>query len=180
MANQLTRYATVATVDTAGLGGFYTPNIHEAAVSGEGSVLSVNNQIKVNQIVLPFRAVVGQFVFRVTTVSASGLCAVGLYDKDKNLIVRSGAISTTGAGIKNGNTNVTVTLEPGVYFTTWTGDNTTFRLRAAGTPDSGIPNVNGVDRVGNAANPSVAAILPATLGALTAGTHAPIVVFYEP
>ena len=170
MANQLTRYATVATVDTAGegafLGGIIYPN--SAAISTE--TLASANDVMVYQFVLPFRAVVRNIGFQVQTLEVGKLAGFGLYDVNGNLLVHTGAVSTTTTGRKF--TSVTaVTLEPGVYFLAWTADGTTFAYITAVNISTGTQAAfwnQSATRVGKAANASSAGVLPATLGTITA------------
>ena len=179
MANQLTRYATVATVDTAGEGGFFGV-FPFGGSGGVGVVLGAANRVRVQQFVLPFREIIRNIVFEITTLSVGGLCSVGLYDVGKNLLVHSGAISTTLAEFKN--TAVTaVTVEPGIYYLAWTGDNNTFILRTFASGDAAMNALrqNGT-RVGRAANSSTAGVLPATLGTITNEFIASPSVYFEP
>ena len=184
MANQLTRYATVATVDTAGEGGFYGGTIWAPAIGGTTQTIVVANDVAVYQFVLPFRSVVRNITFNVNTLEAGKFAGIGLYDKDGNRLVHSGAVSVAGTGNKS--TAVTaVTLEPGVYFHAWTADGTTVALFAVsavsdGTP-SGIMTSVTPTKIGIAANPSVAGVLPATLGAITADLTLKLpVTYFEP
>ena len=170
MAGRLPRVTgATGSVDTAGEGGFYTPTIFQAGDTGTAQTqVTSNNQVQVTQFVLPFRAVVGQLTFEVTTASASGLFGVGLYDKDKNLLLKSLGISTTAAEFKTESLASSVTLEPGVYFVAFTVDNTTARSRTnvSGTMRT-FPNEAGNIRNGVAANAGSSGVLPATLGAIT-------------
>ena len=184
MANQLTRYATVASVRTADQGYFFGYTI---ATPGAGNTtLKVDsvNQVRVYQFVLPFRVVVRKVTFEVTTLDAGNFAAMGLYDADGNLVLTSGAITTAATGILV-NAITAVTVEPGVYFLAFTADTTTAAFRALNpvgifrdlTNDSATAK-----REGNAANVSSVAVFPATLGTVTAdtGTNAPPGVLFSP
>ena len=179
MANQLTRYATVATVDTAGEGGFFG-GLPFGGKGVAGTTLGANDRVRVHQFVLPFRTIIRNIVFDIEVASASGLCSVGLYDVGKNLFVHTGAISTTTDEIKN--TAVTaVTLEPGIYYLAWTGDNNTFKLTSLSIGDAAMQplRINGT-KVGRAANSSSSGVLPATLGAITVENINVPAVYFEP
>ncbi len=170
MANQLTRYATVATVDTAGEGGFYGGTIWAPAIGGTTQTIVVANDVAVYQFVLPFRSVVRNITFNVNTLEAGKFAGIGLYDKDGNRLVHSGAVSVAGTGNKS--TAVTaVTLEPGVYFHAWTADGTTVALFAVAAVSNGTAGAMSAivvpAKIGIAANPGVAGVLPATLGIIT-------------
>ena len=170
-----------ATVDTAGEGGFYGVCINAGPNSVTSAVLASVNLVKVYQFVLPFRAIVRNLTFEIEVLSVGGLCSVGLYSADGNILrVHSGAVSTTTTGIKNVVASA-VTLEPGVYFHSWTGDNITFKLRSF-VSAQGWNNLinNNANRVGSAANPSVAGVLPATLGAITPTAANTPAVYYAP
>ena len=181
MANQLTRYATVATVDTADQGYFFGGVVHWPTASSAGTVVGVNNQIRLIQFVLPFRAVVRRLALEISTLSVGGNLGVGLYDAGGNLILESGAISTTTTGIKTASITA-VTLEPGVYFHVETADNTTVQVRKVGLSAQvrNLLNANAVEKSGLAANTSTAGVLPATLGAIIVTTNTPTMVLYEP
>ena len=180
MANQLTRYATVATVDTAGEGGFFGFLINTPQTSAGAAITNAADRVLVTQFVLPFRVVVRNVVVDITTLEVGKLAGFGLYDAAKNLVLASGAISTTTTGVKS-DVITPVTVEPGVYFVAWTADGTTAagRFATGGTNYINIVNENAV-RTARAANASSAGVLPATLGALTEESHNTLMVYFEP
>ena len=183
MANQLTRYATVATVDTAGEGGFLGGIIYPNSAALGTETLGSANDVHVYQFVLPFRAVIRTIGFEVFTLEVGKLAGFGLYDVNGNRLVHTGAVSTTTTGRKF--TSVTaVTVEPGVYFLAWTADGTTFAYITQLNVSTGtLGNFwnQSATRIGVAANPSVAGVLPATLGAITAQVSVILpLVLYEP
>ena len=164
MANQLTRYATVATVDTAGEGYFSVVVGNSPNTFSAGVVSSSNNRIVVVQFVLPFRASVSQIRFNITTLSVGGLMSVGLYDVAGNRLIHSGAISTTTTGVKEGNPTA-VLIEPGVYWQAQTADNTTVQAGNAVLGGSAHTIFHGgsSDLMGKPAEDSSSGVLPATL-----------------
>ena len=92
MANQLTRYATVATVDTAAQGYFVGLEVF-AGEGSSGTILIGVNETRVYQFVLPFRAVVRNITTEVTTGGAAGKkYGAGLYDASKNRLLHTGAL----------------------------------------------------------------------------------------
>lgn len=183
MAGRLPRVTgAVGSIDTAGEGGFYGGHIYQPSNPATAtSVLVANNDVRVYQFVLPFRVVIGKIVFEVSTTAASGLCSVGLYDVRKNRVVHAGAISTTSAGIKDIDLSASVTVEPGVYYVAFTGDNTTFKLRAItrSALQIDLERQNAV-RSGTSANDSVSGVLPTALGDLTDLEHDIAGVWFEP
>ena len=181
MANQLTRYATVATVDTADQGYFFGGVIVWPTAVLVGGVVGGNNQIRTIQFVLPFRAVVRRIALEITTLSVGGFVGAGLYDANGNRVLHSGAISTTTTGVKT-DSITPVTLEPGIYFHAETADNTTVQMAKISMLANvrNLLNANAVEKSGSAANTSTAGVLPATLGAITAISNTPSLVLYEP
>lgn len=174
----------VLNLTTAGQGGFFGVTIVQAASAVNTTVLAGANAVKAMQFVLPFSVTVRKVVSEVVTTSAGGLYSVGIYDAAAtSLLLSSGAQLTTTATVISVTLGTPVLLSPGVYWLAWTGDNTTFTLR--GTSLSGAASVSNMlianaNRVGGAANASVAGVLPAALGAITtAGLNIPAV-WFEP
>ncbi len=186
MANQLTRYATVATVDTAGEGYFIGVGIYApASLTGTGTIVSANDEVQVFQFVLPFRVVVRNIVTSVVTQAGAGKkYGVGLYDVDKNLVLETGAIAGDGGTVKNKTSITAVTLEPGVYYHAQTTDDAA-TLKMLGYSFSAAPqdvlNEQTEKRWAKATNTASAGVLPATLGDLTnVATRSPVFTSYEP
>ena len=175
-----TSWGTVMpTVDTAGEGYFYAP--YGPTAGSNTAALASNNQVRVQQFVLSFRVLVANLAFRIAAASAGGLAGVGMYDKDKNKLFALEGVDTTATGVKTGAVSPSVTLEPGVYYVAWTGDNTTvlFNGGSATTPSAQILNAIAA-KVGNAANTSSSGVLPATLGTITGAVLAPAILMIEP
>ena len=182
MSGRLPRLAgVVATVDTADQGYFFGGVVHWPTALTVGLAVGVNDQIRTIQFVLPFRAVVRRIALEISTLSVGDNLGVGLYDASGNLILESGAISTTTTGVKTASITA-VTLEPGVYFHAETADNTTVQIRKVSISSNvrNLLNAYATDKCGIAANTSTAGVLPATLGAITATTNVPSLVLYEP
>ncbi len=161
--------ANVLTVGTAGEGGFLAVAVHSGVRGVASQILDIANRVRVHQFVLPWRQAIGKAVIDIEAAFAAGKAAVGLYNAAGNsLLVNSGVIDTTATGIQTKIITPSFVIEAGVYMFAWTGDNTTFKFRSFSSGDTvlNIITENG-SKVGNAANPSVAGVLPATLGAIT-------------
>ena len=179
MSNQYTRYATVATVDTADQGYLYAP--YGPTANATTTALASADQVRVYQFVLPYRVLVARLAFSIATLSVGGLAGVGIHDKDKNKLFANEGISTTTTGVKTGTVSPSVTLEPGVYYVTWTADNTTVTLFASTTGSAQGTLLNAQSaKAGVAANTSTAGVLPATLGTITGAVLAPPIFIIEP
>ncbi|KKM05256.1 hypothetical protein LCGC14_1755980 [marine sediment metagenome] len=184
MANQLTRYATVASLLTAGEGSFFGYHVYPMTSANTGEPAAVIDEVRVFQTVLPFRAVVRQIVTEVTTLVAAQFYSVGIYRIDGNsLLVHTGAITTASAAVIS--TTVTaVTLEPGVYWFAQTADTTTtltMRQVGAVTNSLAFQNAGSEIRSGTAANSSSSGVLPATLGTITASvSRFPVLALFAP
>ena len=181
MANQLTRYATVATVDTAGEGYFFGISINFINPTG-GVAIGSNDETRVYQFVLPFRVVVRKIITEVTIGGVAGkFYGVGLYDVNGTRVVTTGAIDAEAVAITT-TTITAVTLEPGVYFQAQTSDDNATQFRrfpAVGEPLALINETGAL--IGTAANTSTAGVLPATLGTITKSTtRVAIVAVFSP
>ena len=162
-------------VDTAGEGGFTGVFIAPAStVPAAGAVFAVANTVYCINMVLPFRCVVGQVASNVTTLQSGKFYGFGLYDMNKDLVVRTGAQSSTSTGVKTTSTSATVTVEPGPYWFCSSGDDTGIQLLRVNV-DSFIGTSDLAQILFTAANASSAGVLPATLGTLT-GSNAGILV----
>ncbi len=165
------------------------PQMHVAAgTTVEQQIISVADQVKVFRYSFPHGIEVDRVVWGVAIVSATGCLngAVGIYTLDGNtLLVNSGAqLYDTNDEIHNvdiGN----VFVDPGDYWIAYTADDATGSCDAIAltdlnsTPDVDLIMNTGNTLVGNAANPSAAGVLPATLGTITANENVnrPIIKF---
>ncbi len=182
MAGRLPRVtgATGAVTDTD-IGYFVGVVINPYNPSGVGVIVTGVDQCRCVQFVLPFRAVVNQITTEVTTGGgASKKYGVGIYDRDSNLLVETGALDANTTQVNN--TSVTATtLEPGVYFLAWTADTTTVQLRSLIFNTAIVANINSpatAKKIGTAANNGTNGVLPATLGTITAAIiNSPYAVF---
>ncbi len=168
MANQLTRYATVATVDTAGEGYFFGVSI-EASDFGVGTIISGVDQCRAYQFVLPFRTVVRKITSEITTGGgASKKYGVGLFDVNGDLILETGALDANTTQILT--TSITaVTLEPGIYWLGQTSDSATTAMRVVvrGTIERDIfINSGTIIFDATTSNAGSAGVLPSSMGSL--------------
>ena len=175
MANQLTRYATVATVDTADQGYFFGYLVFDAGTKANASLADSNNRVWTYQFVLPFRAIVRKIVFELITGVDASDSSFGLYNFDgTSLLVHTGAVSTDIADQGIIETAVTaVTLEPGIYVFVQTSSSISVQAKVWNIGNQAYAMMNaGATRpfVGFAANASSSGALPATLGTITAST----------
>ena len=182
MSGRLPRLAgVVATVDTAGQGYFIAVTV-TIPTSASGVIVSAINQVRAFQFVLPFRAKVSKVATEVLTAGASGKkFGLGLYDKDKNLLLKTAALDANSQTVQSDTLATPVILEPGVYWFAQTSDDvaTAFRVVLVGTAFN-APNAN-IARTGTAANNASAGVLPATLGTITGDTtRNPAIVMFEP
>ncbi len=159
----------VATVDTAGEGGFAGGLIYPMAATSGGLVFPAANTVFCLNMVLPFRCIVGQINSQVTTLQVGQFYGIGLYNMNGDLVVRTPAISSTTTGVKNTSTTATVTVEPAPYWFCWSADDATVQLQRLNL--SGFIRSSDVGQIlFSAANASSAGVLPATLGTLTGVT----------
>lgn len=137
---------------------------------------------------LPFNITVTKIVAEVTTAGGAGSTAnFGFYDSTKTKVLDSGAIDTSTDGFKSITLGSPVTLPAGEYYFAYSGNEA--------TPTAKFPSFGGSTpfydhmfnatqpRWGQASNPTVAGVLPATLGNLTNGvigvtTH-PYAILFE-
>ena len=171
--------SSIPVVDTAGEGGFWGGVVHyPQEPQFDGAVTGVD-EVRVIQFVLPFRVVVRNVSWRVTTLDVGGFVGSGIYDKDKNLLLQA-TISTTTTGVKSA-TITAVTLEPGVYWHAGTTDTGVAAERTINL-DADYSDLGNavVVRRGVAATTSTAGVLPATLGTITASGINPLATYFEP
>ena len=182
MANQLTRYATVATVDTADL-GYFSPPLGGIGANQAAVFTTANNQVRVIRFVLPFRFTIRRISIAITTGIASSNVGAGIYSADGNtLLLESGAIVSTSTGNKTA-TITAVILEPGIYWHAVTTNDATVAvlvLNGGGTSFQ-LLNTGSSTQYGTAANASSSSVLPATLGTVTtASDRNPALVVFAP
>ncbi len=177
MANQLTRYATVATVDTAEEGYWWGLTAWGGAVSAASPIAA--DIVRGLQFVLGYRLVVGRLSLEITTLSVGGSIGVGIYSADgQTRLITSAAISTTTTGVKTAILAAAVTLEPGTYWFAWTADNTTVNTANISRPiqAGNILNARTTKKFVVAGNgPDSPGVLPSALGTLTTAVGAAIV-----
>ena len=175
MANQLTRYATVATVDTADQGYVCAPSVIIPRLVNAVLVTGVD-QVRAFQFVLPFRITVRRILTDITTGGGAGkLFACGMYDVSGNLLfqIQEKDANDTG-GLASSVT--AITLEPGTYTWAWTSDSTTTQSRTMDVAN-GFGNWFGLLSTkthGTATAAAAPGILNNTLGTITNATFQPM------
>lgn len=145
---------------------------------------NVANEVRVWQMVIPIPVTVRKCAVRVGTLSAGGKFGCGIYDKSGNRLWW-GTISTAATGdILTTVTGGDVDLPPDIYYFAWTNDNNVaaFQNFQDNVIPNAIANVTGAKVFGSAANPSVAGVLPATLGTITTTSlgFSPVMVAFAP
>ncbi|KKL86480.1 hypothetical protein LCGC14_1944300 [marine sediment metagenome] len=183
MAGRLPRVTgATGVVDTADLGYFFGYTVTDSVTTAGTVFVSTNNQVRAFLFVLPFREIVRRITITITNSIASSLVGVGIYDKDGNRLLHSGAIDSSSAAVIS-TTITAVTLEPGVYYFAQTTNDTTVQARiwSAVNVTGPILNEGTLKLVGSAANSSSSGVLPATLGTITAATtRNPMVAVFQP
>jgi len=174
---------TVATVATAGEGGFFGFTV-DVINAGTNTLISGGaEQTYVYQFVLPFRATISKVSSEIRTAEVGKFYGLGIYDVNGNLVVRTAQIGMDATGIQETSLVASATLEPGAYYYAQTTDGTTGELRGTilGTATMSIMNQGSENRVGKAANNGSAGVLAATMGSITATVNrSPAIAFFKP
>jgi hypothetical protein len=143
-----------------GLNAIYGPSLTP------GTISTTNNQITGFKFPLPFAIPINKISVNVVGAVSGKHANFGIYDATGTTkILDSGALLCTAPGIKT--VSKTATLPIGNYIYVQSADDSGVQVDALNLPGlSGLINV-GVTRTFQAANPTVAGVLPSTLGALT-------------
>ena len=170
-ASELGSKGFIASITTAGVGGFWVPTVFDPEdASGAAVIAAGANTVYVHQFVLPYFSTVSKATIEVTTGQASTNAVIGIYDANKNKLIDSGAISVASVAFVQASFTE-YTLKPGVYFYAWSCDGTTAQGRwlntDLGSSAAAFMNQGTATRVGTAANAMAALVLPATLGTIT-------------
>lgn len=166
------------TFGTAGYGGFFSAgfplnNLYQPNTSGY-AITDNNNQVNVYQFALSAEWVIRRISAYVNTASGSGgTASFGIYSYSGAKLIDSGGLPWTSAtqGSAQSVAITAVTLPPGVYYFAQSASSVTFEAQGWGLGSQALDNmVNafGSVKVGQAANPAVGGVLPATLGTITA------------
>jgi hypothetical protein len=155
--------------------GFPFPFAFYAGTTLSGSVMGTSmNQLTVFQFQPLVTFTISKVSARVVTGAANSNVNFGIYDVNGNKLLDSGAISTASSAVNISATFASpVKLSAGsTYYFAQSSDHTSNTIVAFtnGLPGSAnIINLNAT-RVGQAANGTVAGVMPATLGTITADT----------
>lgn len=181
---------------TVGFGGFWAGIgigfLPGGPAAGSGTIvptsagnLTGNNVIHWHSFDLYGTQVVGHISFEISTGVNPSTTDVGVYDKTgQTLLVNMGGVSTAAASGNITASVAQVTLAPGTYIWAWCGTSSgtitnlayqALNLTSDGTLIAAGPlkNING-KRYGTSANACAAGVLPAALGALTAGNFSSV------
>jgi hypothetical protein len=135
-----------------------------------GAVIA--NRVYLQRVFVPALIVVNRISYYNVSSIASQFWGMGIYSIAGSLLVDSGPVSTSGAGVKGANI-ASITLTPGMYWLAWTCDSTGPVVRSAlmSGNASEIRDENASQRA-HATNTSTAGQLPSTLGGTTADATA--------
>lgn len=150
-------------------GYFISANMGLNAIYGlsltPGTISTTNNQITGFHFSLPFAITINKISVNVVGAVSGKHANFGIYNAAGSKVLDSGAILCTTTGIKT--VSQTATLPAGIYSFNQSADDSGVQVDALNLPGlSGLINVN-VTRTFQAANPTVAGVMPASLGAKT-------------
>jgi hypothetical protein len=156
-------------LNTSGLGGIWAVALFATGWQTQGLQISSANEVRVQQFILPFRVQIGKVSYSVTSVVASTIADLGIYDINGNRLANAGGFSTATLG--NFTTplqNAPITLNAGIYYFAQTCSSSTPTMTHI--TDFGVgtfANTSGSKIRGVAATPSSSGVLPATLGTIS-------------
>lgn len=129
------------------------------------------NLVTVVAMVLPFDVTIAKLSYTIATVFSGGAVNFGFYDVLRNKLIDSGALSTTTGGTFTVTLGSPVTLKAGVYYVAVSCDNLTAKINSFSGDNTWLTFDRAMNRSrvrwGVATNPTVAGVMPATLGTLT-------------
>lgn len=150
--------------------GFLTlPWVYTPFESASASGTQTANVVYGMQINIPFQITVSTFNAWIRTQIAASQAGFGLYNLNGSKVV-TGTVS--GAALGKASVTVgSVVITPGVYLYCWTASIATLKLSIGGAVDNllliMLKAIPSAPYTFTAANPSVAGVLPNTLGVLT-------------
>lgn len=167
-SRMFTEKLDVPTISVAGQGFVLLPTTvpHTLTVS---AITSGVNQTRAYQFVLAIGITFTEIITEITTGGAAGkFYGVGIYDKDKNLIVETGALDAEAVAI-NSTTVAATTLRRGeTYWLAQTTDDSATVARSFGSTFVDVWDLanKNTARAGTG-NAGSAGVLPAMLGTIT-------------
>lgn len=131
--------------------------------------------VKCNFFDLASEILVTKLAVEVVTLAASQTVGVAIYSADGGtLLLESGALDSSTAGVKTVTLGAPVRLVPGTYIFAYTGTSSTNTLRGINMTANSQNLINGVTvRNGTAANASASSIFPSTTGVITGAAIIP-------
>lgn len=169
-----------ASVTTAGQGYLVSGNLPYVSTLAANPPTGANG-VRATQFVLPFKISITKVTITIVGIAASEKVAVGIYDAPGTTKLLDSGTFDGGTASTQTLTIGAVTLNPGVYWFAQTTTNATVTVQAVTTTatQAAILN-NNVVRMGNAANASVAGVLPAALGVVSAASFVQTFALFEP
>jgi hypothetical protein len=144
---------------------------------GAGQTISpVANRIVGVKVIVPFAITIAKVSIRISALSAGGIAVFALYSADGNTKLLQASFSTSAVANLTTTLATPVTIPAGVYIYCYAADNATAQAVEESIPN--VPNYLSINQTrffSQTANPMVAGVMPATLGALTASTLSPYI-----
>lgn len=150
--------------------GFQTPfPMYGGNTTTTGTVSGVANRIIAWKFILPFAITISKVTVSVGTGSAGQTCNFGIYSSTGTKLLDSGPLDAHTAPLISTNSITPVTLQPGTYFFAQSANANSVQVYASPMTNPGetVLNANNI-AVGISPNPTVAGVMPASLGTLTA------------
>lgn len=175
----------VANVATANQGYFFSVEVfpNQSNLSTNATPASSAQGLQVFQFVLPFMITVRRITINVTTLLAASTVTMGIYSADGTTkLVDSGTFDSSTTGVKTNTITPVVLPANPYYFAQSASSNATVTVVSSNTFGTFINflNAQAVKKVGTAANPAIAGVLPASLGAVSAATINYALALFEP
>lgn len=169
-----------AVISTAGQGFLVGGNLPVTSVLAANPPTGANG-VRAMQFVLPFKATITKVTLTIVALVAAEKVAVGFYDAAGTTKLLDSGVFDAGTASTQTLTVGAVTLNPGIYYYAQTTTNASVTVQTTVPTAAMFPILNNNSvRMGNAANASVAGVLPASLGAITGANYSIIFSVFEP
>jgi hypothetical protein len=168
-------------ISNSNTGGLFLPTIINPLSAGTNEVLeSTADQVKVIQVVVPYKITVGHITADVSAVSSGQTFNIGVYTAGGAKLIDSGSMSCTSTGAVT-SAITAVVLQPGVYYYAYAATSTACGLNGSGNSSQVWTNANsGAARSAVATYALASGLLPSSLGSLTASPVVAPFAFLEP